>query len=54
MQISQNQGRISCQFSMKYTITFSSIWICLGANGPGVKDQEDKVHVSTTFSEVLN
>ena len=40
IQISQKQGPISFQFSIKTLIAFCSIWDFLGTNGPSVKDQD--------------
>ena len=42
IQINQNQGPISFQFSMKtiITLTFALFGVFLGTKGPSVKDQE--------------
>ena len=39
IQIKQNQGHISFQFSVKSTINFCAIWAFLGRNGLMIKDQ---------------
>ena len=51
IQISQNQGPISSQFSIKIQLLFALIGYFSSANGPTVKDQEVTAKVRTTFSE---